>query len=142
MQTVYFQGFRSPRFFVYCLYVQLHKETQHFNLPDQYSITLRITRPWVMKGWEGNQSLPLGVFVRKINVSSGIKIDDNLYLSRFQEPLGAGDATTRPKPYAVSAPLWQTNSSATWRSQLVEYIFYIYMFGFEPTHSSRVNCIH
>lgn len=29
----------------------------------------------------GNQSLLLGVFVTKINVSSGIKIDDNLSLS-------------------------------------------------------------
>lgn len=37
----------------------------------------------------GDQSLLLGVFITKINVSSGIKIDDNLYLSlsfRNREP--------------------------------------------------------
>lgn len=64
-----------------------YTKNQHLNLPDQYSITLRITRPWVMRG--GNQSLLLGVFVTKINVSSGIKIDNNLYLSlsfRKREP--------------------------------------------------------
>lgn len=61
-----------------CMYN--YTNNQHLNLPNQYSITLRITRP--KRSWGvGLQSLLLGVFVTKINVSSGIKIDDNLYLS-------------------------------------------------------------
>lgn len=41
-------------------------------------------------GWWGNQSLLLGVFITKINVSSGNKIDDTLLsLSVFQEAHGA-----------------------------------------------------
>lgn len=65
-----------------------YTNNQQGDLPDQYSIRLRISGSW--GGW-GGQSLLLGVFITKINVSSGIKIDDNLYLSQVQE--AHGDAT-------------------------------------------------
>lgn len=60
----------------------------------------------------GGHSSLLGVSVTKINVSSGIKIDDNLY----------------PSISAAPQNNQSSNGDSMWRSELVEYTFCIYTF--------------
>ena len=60
-----------------------YTNNQYLNPPDRYSNELRIIQATGDEGMGGkSQSLLLGVFDTKINVSSGIKIDDNLYHSQ------------------------------------------------------------
>lgn len=62
-------------------------------------MTLRIIQATGRLGRVGRKS----VFFTKINVSSGIKIDNNL--SHFRESRGATDTTMRPQPYTVCVPI-------------------------------------